>query len=130
MQQLHFNDDTNSIFCPVTGQEIFGVDGLNEPESIIGYWHSWEYYEPVINNEELASKWEQYKQSQIVDEDEFSSFDFRIEQFIESLDDPENYLLISLEQSGFACGPVRETYWFLIDIERAVAIRDKELHEE
>lgn len=64
-----YNIDTERLYCPATGEEIFNFNRELEPDDhgfnydasvVFGWWNSHIIEEPQIKDEELKNAWDDY----------------------------------------------------------------------
>ncbi|MBN1131835.1 MAG: hypothetical protein JXR52_07160 [Bacteroidales bacterium] len=114
------------LYNPVT-KEIIIDDGCNDDaKSLVGYWHTAFFEEPVLNGDALKSAWEEWVSR--IEEEEESKVGFDdLDKFLEAYDHP-GWKAYVIESSGIACGPVYDTLWMVVD--KDVIFEDTEPEDE
>ena len=111
MKVIEFERHDHDFFCPVTGRPVYDQGGSPNTPAFRGLWINEILDEPVITDPELKRRWEEYVDS--LDEDE----DFvEMDEFLRSIDRP-GWVAFEIITSGFACGPVSETTWTVLDLQ-------------
>ena len=114
MNVIEITRHDRDFFCPVTGRPVYDDAGSPNTPAFRGLWINEIPDEPTIADPELERHWKAYVES--VDEDE----DFlEIGEFLASLDRP-GLVAFEIITSGFACGPVSELAWTVLDLQHEV----------
>lgn len=118
MQMLNLDLNHTNFYCPATGECIL-MEGepINEDvQSLLGYWHSAFLDEPVILHPDLQFAWDSYLEKHEKD-DEFDYGWESVEDFLDNYLAP-NYVVFCITTRGWANGPVADTVWLVIDMNK------------
>ncbi len=109
------NDD-EKLFCPSTGEVIFGpeIEEINvTAEAFVAYWHYEVIGEPVINNEDLRIAWDDYYGKYLETYEGYYEIWEALMNFLDEYNNPE-WIVYECTFSGLACGPVSYTVWYVV----------------
>lgn len=114
MQLIDLNLSHDNFFCPATGHHIVGPEHYDPSPAMLGMWHCEVLDQPEIQDTALQKAWDTYFGK--ISENEDFYWDIDLESFMESVERP-NLACFKITTSGFACGPVHTTVWFVIDMD-------------
>jgi hypothetical protein len=109
MKTIKLNYSKFKVYNPVKKDVIIDEECDDKSPSLIAYWHSACFPEPLANNKEIAERWQQY----LEDIDDIPDFDY-LETFLKEYDNPE-WIVYVIEGYGMSCGPVSDTVWLVVD---------------
>jgi len=124
-----------SLFCPITGQQIYAEEFFNTDHKIVaGTWCSLSGCEAMLNDDELEKKWDEFLiklQKELEDDDEDEEkvgnenetdseyYDYTFEDvgdFIAELQMPTGYVCFEINNGGMACGPINDTIYVILNL--------------
>lgn len=113
MKIISIERDDRDFFCPVTGQPIYNEAGEPVAPSFRAFWHGEVLEEPTISDEGIQQAWDTY-----LDKVEAADGDgwIEMEEFLSSYE-RSGLVAFEITTRGFACGPIWETVWTVLDLE-------------
>lgn len=123
MQIIELELSHSDLYCPATGEVICNEEvGMNEEaKSLMGYWIDEVFMEPFIKNESLKAAWELLVEktdaAAEAGEDDEGLDTLRLVQFLTEYESG-TWVVFQITNYGLACGPVPNTIWYVIDMEK------------
>jgi hypothetical protein len=111
MQIIVYERGDHNFFCPVTAQPVYNDLGEPMAPSFRAFWIDQVPEEPLIHDPDLQAAWDAYR-------DQWSDTEECIqpEDFLRSYE-RKGWVVFQITTGGFACGPVWETVWTILDLE-------------
>lgn len=111
MQVIAYERNDRDFFCPVTGQPVYNEEGEPVAPTFRAFWHAEVMDEPIIRDPDLQKAWDAYL-AKVQAEDDLID----MQEFFGSME-RKGWVAFEITTSGFACGPVWETVWTVLDLE-------------
>lgn len=129
MEIQEFTSAFYKIYNPVAGDTIIDDDCDDEAESLIAYWVTEVFEEPVMNDNTFAEAWNKYTSDYKNDNDgESPDYDALI-KFLSEYENPE-WKVLEITSYGMACGPITSTLCMVVKKDCVFEeIEDEEVEE-
>ena len=111
MQVIKYERWDENLFCPVTGTAVFNETGEPQAPTVRGVWVADVVDEPTSLHDDLQQTWERYVARPEVEEDGID-----MDTFLGSVQE-EGWVAFRVTSNGFACGPVSQTIWVVLDLQ-------------
>ena len=112
MQLIQLERNDWNFFCPTTGQPVFKDTGEPNASTVRGIWCHEVPDEPELLCEELQAQWAAHAAIQDAADESVD-----VVAFLKSVDQP-GWVAFEITSCGMACGPVCNTTWTVLDLER------------
>jgi len=124
MKFINLDYSEYRMYNPVKNEVIIEEDCDDDAESLIAYWFSEVFDEPLIKDDLLRSSWEEFSAKYEAENDDTPGYE-ELEKFLSEYDAAE-WIVYIICSSGIACGPISNTGWFVVDKDTLV----EEIYDE